>query len=130
MTSRHYFFPMALEPVPLQWFNKLCHGSINSWEELEWAFAENFGGVLTRPSTRNKLRNCKQLPNESLRDYYRCFAEKRSTIFDVSDYDVIEFFSNGIRERWQYQDFCRNWPNNGDQFRRHVQNLIDSEECT
>jgi len=63
-------------------------------------FAENFAGVLTRPSTPNKLRNCKQKPNESLREYYRCFSEKRSTISDVSDYDVIEFFSDGILERW------------------------------
>lgn len=98
------FFPMPLESVPVQWFNKLRKGSIDTWEDLKALFVENFAGVLTRLSNRNELRNCK-LPNESLREYYRRFSEKRSTVSDVSDYDMIEFFSDGILERWQYQDF-------------------------
>ena len=62
------FFPMALESVPVQWFNKLRKGSIDTWEDLKALFVENFAGVITRLSTRNELRNYK-LPNESLREY-------------------------------------------------------------
>jgi hypothetical protein len=36
------FFPMALENMPLQWFNKLNLGSIRGWEDLQRAFCENF----------------------------------------------------------------------------------------
>ena len=53
------FFPMALESVLLQWLNKLRLGSVDSWEDLKAMFVENFAGVLTRPSARNELRNCK-----------------------------------------------------------------------
>jgi hypothetical protein len=39
-----------------------------------------------------------------------------ATISDVSDSNVIEFFSEGIQERWQFQDFCRNFPRNIEDF--------------
>ena len=34
MTSRHFYFPTALELIPLAWFDKLCPGSITCWEDL------------------------------------------------------------------------------------------------
>jgi hypothetical protein len=35
---------MALENMPLQWFDKLNPGSIRGWEDLQRAFCENFAG--------------------------------------------------------------------------------------
>ena len=46
------YFPMALEIVPLAWFDKLCPGSITCWEDLTTKFCNNFVGVLTHPCTR------------------------------------------------------------------------------
>jgi hypothetical protein len=43
------FFPMALENMPLQWFDKLNPGSIRGWEDLQRAFCENFVGIITHP---------------------------------------------------------------------------------
>jgi hypothetical protein len=50
---------MALEIVPLAWFDKLRPKSIDTWEQLQRKFYENFGGVLTHPSTRIELTTCK-----------------------------------------------------------------------
>jgi hypothetical protein len=63
-------------------------------------FVENFAGVLTQPTTKTEFRNCKQNQGESLQEYYRPFSDMLATILDVSDSNVIEFFSEGIRERW------------------------------
>jgi len=40
----------------------------------------------------------------------------RATVSDVLDSDVIEFFSEGIRECWQFQDVCRNFSRNIEDF--------------
>ena len=45
----------------------------------------------------NDLQNCKQGNDESIRDYYKRFAEIRSTLVDVSERDVIDYFSNGLK---------------------------------
>jgi hypothetical protein len=96
--TKALFFPMALEPTPLRWFNKLRKDSVYTWEELKALFVENFVAVLTRSTTKTEFRNCKQNQGESLSEYYRRFSEMRATILDVLDSDVIEFFSEGIRE--------------------------------
>jgi hypothetical protein len=61
---------MALENMPLQWFDKLNPGSIRGWEDLQTAFCENFVGIITHPITHAELKGLKQKGDESLRDYY------------------------------------------------------------
>jgi hypothetical protein len=65
------FFPMALEAIPLQWFDKLCPRSIRGWEDLQRAFCENFTGIITHPISHAELKELKQKGGESHRDYYR-----------------------------------------------------------
>jgi hypothetical protein len=69
---------MALETMPLQWFDKLNPGSIRGWEDLQRAFYENFTGIITHPITQAELKGLKQKGDESLRDYYQCFGELRA----------------------------------------------------
>jgi hypothetical protein len=66
---------MALEVIPLQWFDKLSPGSIRGWEDLQSAFYENFIGIITHPITHVELKGLKHKGDESLRDYYRRFGE-------------------------------------------------------
>jgi hypothetical protein len=61
---------MALENMPLQWFDKFNLGSIRAWEDLQRAFYENFVGIITHPITHAELKGLKQKGGESLRDYY------------------------------------------------------------
>jgi hypothetical protein len=57
--TKALFFPMALEPVPLQWFSKLRKSLVDTWENLKTLFVEKFVGVLTRPNTKIEFKNCK-----------------------------------------------------------------------
>jgi hypothetical protein len=72
------FFPMVLDNMPLQWFNKLNLGSIRGWKDLQRAFCENFTGIITHLITHAELKGLKQKGGEGLRDYYRCFGELRA----------------------------------------------------
>jgi hypothetical protein len=50
------FFPMALETIPLQWFDKFNLRSIRGWEDLQRAFCENFAAIITHPITHVELK--------------------------------------------------------------------------
>jgi hypothetical protein len=90
------FFHMALENMPLQWFNKLNPGSIRGWKDLQEAFCENFAGIITHPITHAELKGLKQKGGERHRDYYRCFSELRAQVHDITEREVIEAFFHGI----------------------------------
>ena len=79
------FFPMALETMPLQWFDKLNLGSIRNWEDLQRVFCENFMGIITHPITHAELKGLKQKGGESLRNYYRRFGELRAQVHDITE---------------------------------------------
>ena len=104
------YFPMALETVPLAWFDKLQPNSMDTWEQLQCKFCENFCGVLTHPSTQIWLRTCKQKPDETFQEYYCRFTELRAQVYDITDMEVIEHFSNGIKYKWQFEKFYDNNP--------------------
>ena len=93
---------MALETMPLQWFDKLNLGSIKNWEDLQIVFCENFAGIITHPITHVELKGLKQKGGKSLRDYYRRFGELRAQVHDITEREVIEAFFHGIMARWQF----------------------------
>jgi hypothetical protein len=76
---------MALEAMPLQWFDKLSPGSIRGWKNLQRAFCENFASTITHPITHVELKGLKQKGCESLRDYYRRFGELRAQVHDITE---------------------------------------------
>ena len=121
---------MALEIMPLAWFDKLGPNSIDTWEQLQCKFCENFYGVLTHPSTLIELRTCKQKPDETFQEYYRRFAELRAQVYDITYREVIEHFSNGIKYKWQVEKFCDDNPEIAKDFKHTVQKIIASEERT
>jgi hypothetical protein len=91
---------MALENMPLQWFDKLNLGSIKGWEDLQRAFYENFTGIIMHPITYAELKGLKQKGGESLRDYYRRFGELHAKVHDITKQEVIEAFYHGIMTKW------------------------------
>jgi hypothetical protein len=96
------FFPMALETMPLQWFDKLNPRSIRGWEDLQRASYENFACIITHPITHAELKGLKQKEGKSLRDYYRRFRELRAQVHDIIEREVIKAFSNGIMPKRQF----------------------------
>jgi hypothetical protein len=87
---------MALEAMPLQWFDKPNPRSIRGWEDLQGAFYDNFAGIITHPITQAELKGLKQKGGKSLRNYYRRFSELRAQVHNITEREVIEAFSYGI----------------------------------
>jgi hypothetical protein len=117
---------MALEAVPLQWFDKLGSGSIRGWEDLQRAFYENFAGIITHA----ELKGFKQKGGKSLRDYYHRFGELRAQVHDITEREVIEAFSHEIMAKWQFQDFYKKNLRSNEEFRCIVEKMITTEEKT
>jgi hypothetical protein len=101
---------VALESVPLTWLERLKTNSIDSWEDLNRAFIDNFQGSMIRAGTRHDLSQVKQEINETLRSYTRCFFETRAAIANITDEDVIRCFQNGLFSKKMYHNFGRNRP--------------------
>jgi hypothetical protein len=93
---------MALETMPLQWFDKLSPGSIRGWEDLQRAFCENITGIIMHPITHVEVKWLKQKGGKSLRDYYHRFGELRAQVHDITKREVIEALSHGIMAKWQF----------------------------
>jgi hypothetical protein len=52
----------------------------------------------------------KQEQGETLCKYMRCFFDKRATIVDVFDKEVIDLFQDGLYHRHTFEDFSRRRP--------------------
>jgi hypothetical protein len=53
------------------------------------------------------LAMVKQEQGETLRKYMRSFFDKRATVVDVSDKEVIDLFQDGLYHRRTFEDFGR-----------------------
>ena len=100
-------FPICMEPAPLTWLESLKPKSIDSWEDLTKAFTNNNAGSMSRPGNKIDLSQVKQKENETLCDYLHHFFEKKATIVDISEIDIIECFQNDLYDHRTYQDFGR-----------------------
>jgi hypothetical protein len=56
------------------------------------------------------LAMVKQEQGETLRKYMRRFFNKRATIVDVTDKEVIDLFQDGLYHRRTFEDFGRRCP--------------------
>ena len=121
-------FPICMEPAPLTWLESLKPKSIDSWADLTKAFTNNFAGSMARPGNKIDLRQIKQKEGETLRDYLRRFFEKKATIVDISEADVIECFQNRLYDRRTYQDFGRRRPADVKELKLMVQQWADEED--
>jgi hypothetical protein len=53
---------------------------------------------------------CKQEQEETIRSYVKCFFDTRTTIPNITDDNVIDYFQSGITVQSLYRDFGRNHP--------------------
>jgi hypothetical protein len=104
------YFPFCLNQVPLTWLESLEKYSIDKWDQLKEQFTSNFTGTMGRSGTRMDLAMVKQEQGETLRKYMRCFFDKRATVVDVTDKEVIDIFQDGLYHRRTLEDFGRRRP--------------------
>ena len=74
------------------WLEHLPADQIHNWADLVQIFVGNFQGTYVRPGNSWDLKGCRQKPNESLRDYVRCFSKQCTELLSVTNVDVINAF--------------------------------------
>jgi hypothetical protein len=87
--------PLYLDDSARTWLEHLPCDKIQDWTELRQIFIGNFQGTYTRPGKQWELRNCKQQPGESLREYIRRFSKRCTELPGATDNDAISTFQNG-----------------------------------
>jgi hypothetical protein len=104
------YFPFCLDQAPLTWLESLDKHSIDKWDQPKEQFTSNFAGAMGRLGTRMDLAMIKQEQGETLRKYMRRFFDKRATVVDVTDKEVINLFQDGLYHRRTFEDFGRRRP--------------------
>jgi hypothetical protein len=122
------YFPFVLEQEPLTWFESLKRGSIDNWGPLKQRFTSNFVGSLGRHGTRMDLALIKQKQGKTLREYMRRFFEKRATVVDVTEKEVIDTFRDGFYDDRLFQYFGRARPTNITKLKEMITHWEDEED--
>jgi hypothetical protein len=81
--------------------------SIVKWGQLKEQFTSNFAGAMGRSAIRMDLAMVKQEQGETLRKNMRRFFDKRATVVDITDKEVIDLFQDSLYHRCTFEDFGR-----------------------
>jgi hypothetical protein len=74
------------------------------------------------------LAMVKQEQGETLRKYMRCFFDKRATVVDVTDKEVIELFQDGLYHHRTFEDFGRRRPSSITHLKDMISSWADEED--
>jgi hypothetical protein len=74
------------------------------------------------------LAMVKQEQGETLRKYMRRFFDKRATIVDVSDKEVIDLFQDGLYHHRTFEDFSRRRPSSITHLKDMITSWADEED--
>jgi hypothetical protein len=104
------YFPFCLDQALLTWLESLEKYSIDKWDQLKEQFTSNFAGAMGHSGTRMDLAMVKQEQGETLCKYMWRFFDKRATVVDVTDKEVIDLFQDGLYHSRTFEDFGRRRP--------------------
>jgi hypothetical protein len=65
---------------------------------------------------------------ETLRKYMRHFFDKRATVVDVTDKEVIDLFQDGLYHRLTFEDFGRRHPSSIAKLKDMITSWSDEED--
>jgi hypothetical protein len=74
------------------------------------------------------LAMIKQEHGETLRKYMRRFFDKRATVVDVTDKEVIDLFQDGLYHRRTFEDFGRRCPRSIPHLKDMITSWADEED--
>jgi hypothetical protein len=117
-----------LDQAPLTWLESLEKYSIDKWDQLKEQFTSNFVGAKGRSGTRLDLAMLKQEQGETLRKYMQCFFDKRATVVDVTDKEVIKLFQDGLYLCRTFEDFGRRRPSSITKLKDMITSWADEED--
>jgi hypothetical protein len=117
-----------MDQAPLTWLESLEKYSIDKWDQLKEQLTSNFAGAMGRSGTRMDLAMVKQEQGETLRKYMRRFFDKRATVVDVTDKEVIDLFQDGLYHRRTFEDFGRHRPSSITHLKDMITSWADEED--
>jgi hypothetical protein len=74
------------------------------------------------------LAMVKQEQGETLRQYMRRFFDKRDTVVDVTDKEVIDLFQDGLYHHLTFEDFGRRCPSSITKLKDMITSWADEED--
>jgi hypothetical protein len=74
------------------------------------------------------LATVKEEQGGTLRKYMRCFFDKRATVVDVTDKEVINLFQDGLYHRRTFEDFGRCRPSSLTKLKDMITSWVDEED--
>jgi hypothetical protein len=122
------YFLFCLDQAPLTWLESLEKYSINKWDQLKEEFTSNFAGAMGRSGTHMDVAMVKQEQGETLRKKMQCFFDKRATVVDVTDKEVIDLFQDGLYHRHTFEDFSRRRPSSITHLKDMITSWADEED--
>jgi hypothetical protein len=128
MTQSSSTFPSAWTKLCLHGSKSFEKYSINKWEQLKEQFTSNFVGTMGRSGTRMDLAMVKQEQGETLRKYMRRFFDKRTTVVDVTDKEVINLFQDSLYHRRTFEDFGHLRPSSITHLKDMITSWADEED--
>jgi hypothetical protein len=100
---------------------------MDEWDQVKAQFTSNFAGAMGRSGTRMDLAMVKQEQGETLRQYMRHFFDKRATVVDVTDKEVIDLFQHVLYYRRTFEDFGRRRPSSITNLKDMITSWADEE---
>jgi hypothetical protein len=122
------YFPFCLDQAPLTWHESLEKYLIDKWNQLKEQFTSNFVGAMGRSGTLMDLAMVKQEHGETLHKYMRRFFDKRATVVDVTDKEVINLFQDGLYHCRTFEDFYRRRPSSITHLKDMITSWADEED--
>jgi hypothetical protein len=120
--------PLLLDQAPLTWLESLDKHSIDEWNQLKDQFTSNFVGAMGHSGTHMDLAMVNQEQGETLRKYMRCFFDKRATVVDITNKEVIDLFQDGLYHRRTFEDFSRRHPSSITKLKDMITSRADKED--
>jgi hypothetical protein len=124
------YFPFCLDQAPLTWLESLDKHSMDKWDQLKEQFTSNFAGAMGRSGTHMDLTMVKQEQGKTLCKYMHRFFDKRATVVDVTDKEVIDLFQDGLYHRRTFEDFGRRRPKSIPHLKDMITSWADEEDKT
>jgi hypothetical protein len=81
-----------------------------------------------RSGTRLDLAMVKQEQGKTLRKYMQRFFDKRATVVDVTDKEVIDLFQDGLYHHRTFEDFGRRCPSSITKLKDMITSWADEED--
>jgi hypothetical protein len=97
---------------------------MDEWDQLKAQFTSNFAGAMGR----SDLAMVKQEQGETLRQYMRRFFDKRATVVDITDKEVIDLFQDGLYHHRTFEDFGRLRPSSITKLKDMITSWADEED--